>query len=212
MWGAVVLRLGAGIENSHPVGAFRELLGVAEVHVAAQQVGADGARHVHGVFRTVRRGVGKFQVLQVVNRHPGAQRDCKYVDALVDTVPAEHLPRPEKLAGRAVGEEHLQEQGCGAGVVRRMAVLVGVDLAVFHSARLRSSVSVMPVPPAVISNTLTTAVRLRATVRTAAAGDRLRRDPALPVGRARQHRRAPVGPVTEVGGLHRITGGEDVGR
>ena len=83
--------------------------------------------------RPVGRGVGELEVLQVIDRHPGADRDREDVDALVDTVPAEHLRAQQLALGPA--EQHLQEQRRGTRVVPGMTHLVGVNLAVVHACR-----------------------------------------------------------------------------
>ena len=113
-------------------------------------------------------------------------------------------------AGRV--EQHLEEQRRGARVVGGVAVLVGIDLAVVHARGGQFGLGHAGTARGHVEH-LDHGGALGAPVAAdiLAAGDRVGGDPAFPVRRAGQHRQHRL-PGQEVSGLHRIPGGEDVGR
>ena len=114
---------------------------------------------------------------------------------------------PSSLPSAGV-EEHLEEQRRGARVVGRVAVVVRVDLAVLDACRAQLRLGHAGAARGHVEH-LDHGGALGAAVGAVATGDRVGGDAALPVRRAGQHRERGLA-GQQVGGLHRVAGGEDV--
>ncbi len=146
-------------------------------------------------------------MLEVVDGHAGAQSDREHVDPLVDAVPAQHLGAQQLPVRR--GEEHLDEHGRAARVIRGVVVLVGVHLAVLDPSLAQLGLG-QSRPAGGHIERLHDGRPLAAPIGTLVIADRLGRDAPLPVGRAGQHGQDRL-PRQQVRRFHGVTGSEDVG-
>ena len=120
------------------VALAEEVVDLVPVHalgVAPEHIGCGHAGGVDWVScGAVLRGVGQFEVFEVIHTHACTQRGCEHVDARVRAFAAHDLGAEYPAVRR--GEQQLDRQVLRSRVVGRMGVALHVALLMRHPQAL----------------------------------------------------------------------------